>query len=70
MKISLFSLSIITLVLLMCSFAVEAGKPLKCKPPLKLNPRTKKCFKASVKKVAVAKATTKAAAAESATTAA
>ncbi|KAH8354095.1 hypothetical protein KR084_010568 [Drosophila pseudotakahashii] len=46
MKISLLGFCIITLVLVMCCFAVEAEvKAKKCKAPLRWNPKLKKCMK-------------------------
>ncbi|XP_016971205.2 uncharacterized protein LOC108038853 [Drosophila rhopaloa] len=46
MKISLINLCIVTLVLLLCCFAVETeAKAKKCKAPLKWNAKLKKCTK-------------------------
>ncbi|KAI8037782.1 hypothetical protein M5D96_009283 [Drosophila gunungcola] len=72
MKISLVSLCIVTLVLLLCCFAVET-EAKKCKAPLKWNPKLKKCVKGKSKpkkKSAGAAGATTAAAAAAATTAA
>lgn len=44
MKIFLVSLCIVTILLLVCSFSVEAA-PAKCKPPQKWNAKLKKCTK-------------------------
>ncbi|XP_043649695.1 uncharacterized protein LOC122617775 [Drosophila teissieri] len=52
MKITLVHFCILTLVLLMCCFTVEAtmGRTKKCKPPLKYAPKLKKCIKVKPKK--------------------
>ncbi|XP_026832772.1 uncharacterized protein LOC26526995 [Drosophila erecta] len=52
MKIALVHFCIITLVLLMCCFTVEAtlGGTAKCKPHFKFAHKLKKCIKVRAKK--------------------
>ncbi|KAH8320200.1 hypothetical protein KR067_005138 [Drosophila pandora] len=76
MKIFFLSLCIVTILLLVCSFSVEAA-PGKCKPPQKWNAKAKKCLKPgkpAAKTTAAASTaagdTTASAAADPATTAA
>ncbi|XP_037721510.1 uncharacterized protein LOC119554599 [Drosophila subpulchrella] len=72
MKISLVGLCIVTLVLLMCCFAVEteAKAARKCKHPAKFNLKLKKCVRPIRKRKITAAGATTAAAAAAATTAA
>ncbi|KQS44414.1 uncharacterized protein Dere_GG27171 [Drosophila erecta] len=57
MKIALVHFCIITLVLLMCCFTVEAtlGGTAKCKPHFKFAHKLKKCIKVRAKKKKIKK---------------